>query len=172
MDKGFIHIYTGNGKGKTTAAIGLAVRAAGADKKVLFAQFLKQERYSEHNALKLLTKNIAIQCFGTGSFVRGTPAESHFEAVRKGFTYLTDVFNNCKYDVIIIDEVFTAVSTGLLDVDEVLNMLHRKPQHVEVVLTGRDAPQQIIETADLVTEMVEVKHYYHAGVTARIGIEM
>ena len=172
MDKGYIQIYTGNGKGKTTAAIGLAVRAAGAGKKVLFSQFLKQERHSEHKALKLLEKNISVQCFGTGSFVRGTPAESHREAVQQGFNYLTDIFNKCEFDVIIIDEVFATVSTGLLSVENILDLLSKKPLNVEVVVTGRDAPEQIVNVADLVTEMVEVKHYYHNGVPARIGIEM
>lgn len=172
MNKSFIQIYTGNGKGKTTAAIGLAVRAAGADKKVLFVQFLKTQDFSEHKALKLLENNIHVECFGTGSYVRNTPNDSHKESARKGFIYLSDIFNGSAFEVIIIDEIFAAISTGLLSEDEVLWLLNKKPENAEVVLTGRNAPQQLIEAADLVTEMVEVKHYYHSGVPARKGIEM
>lgn len=172
MNKGFIQIYTGNGKGKTTAAIGLAVRAAGADKKVLFVQFLKTPDFSEHKALKLLEANIHVKCFGTGSFVRGTPGDTHKEAVRKGFTYLSEIVSNCAFEVIVIDEIFAVISTGLLSENEVLALLDKKPENVEVILTGRAAPERFIEAADLVTEMVEVKHYYHHGVPARIGIEM
>ena len=105
MEKGYIQIYTGNGKGKTTAAIGLAVRAAGAGKKVLFTQFLKTKNHSEHTALMHFATNIAVQCFGTGSFGRDAPDETHREATRKGFNYLSDVFDNCEFDVIIIETV-------------------------------------------------------------------
>jgi cob(I)alamin adenosyltransferase len=172
MNKGFIHIYTGCGKGKTTAAIGLSVRAAGAGKKVLFAQFLKQQRHSEHKALECLSDCISVECFGTGAFVRGIPSESHIEAARKGYQRIQDYFKKGQFDVIVLDELFAARSSGLLSLEDIISLVEKKPEHIELILTGRDAPQELIDKADLVTEMVEIKHYYHSGIPARIGIEM
>ena len=169
--KGYVHIYTGDGKGKTTAAIGLAIRAAGAGVKVFFGQFLKSGHYSEHEALKRFSDMIEIRQYGRECFIKNKPQKEDVEAARRGLSEVKDIINSGKYDLVILDEANIAVYYGLIEVDQLIEILRQRPSHVEVVITGRNADPKLIEEADLVTEMREIKHYYRKGVLARIGIE-
>lgn len=168
--KGYIQVYTGNGKGKTTASLGLAIRAAGAGFRVYIAQFLKQENYSE---IKALTKfgNITIQQFGAGEFVKGSPSEEEKYLARKGYDQLCKVLSENQHNLVIAEEANVAVKYGLFSEEELLALMDMKPETMELVITGRGARQSVIDRADLVTEMREIKHYYHQGVPARVGIE-
>lgn len=170
--KGYLQVYTGNGKGKTTAAIGLAVRAAGAGLKVLFAQFIKGERYSEIKALETLNERITVRQYGLGRFIKGKPHPEDLQAARTGLGEIRGLLNNgCGFDVIVLDEANVAVTCGLFDTEALLAVIDCRPETVELVITGRGADPRVVEKADLVTEMREVKHYYKAGVMARTGIE-
>ena len=172
MGTGFVHIYTGNGKGKTTAALGLALRAAGAGKRVLLAQFLKKADCSEHRALKRFEKSIEICCFGTGKFVKGDVRSDQMQQARKGLEKISRLLGQKDFDLIILDEVIVACTFGLIPIEQVLELIEKRPPDSDMVLTGRGAPQCLIDIADLVTEMVEIKHYFHQGIAARKGIEM
>ena len=168
--KGYIQVYTGNGKGKTTACLGLAVRAVGAGLKVYIAQFLKNGEYSEIKALSRF-KNITIEQFGMGKFVRGCPSEAEIAAGKAGYLKLCEILIQNKHDVVIAEEGNVAVMCNILSEKEILGLMELKPDNVELVITGRGATEAIIEKADLVTEMKEIKHYYQKGVAARVGIE-
>jgi len=169
--KGYIQIYTGNGKGKTTATLGLALRAAGAGKKIFIAQFVKGKTYNEMVAIRKFLPQITIKIFGLGCCLIRESSTKDTEAARKGLKKVKDSIACGKYDLVILDEIFIAIHLELLSNQEVIETLKKKKNHVEVVLTGRYAPSEIIEMADLVTEMLEVKHYYYQGVKARKGIE-
>lgn len=169
--KGYIQVYTGNGKGKTTAALGLAIRAAGAGLKVFIAQFIKMGEYSEIKALKRFKDLITVEQFGTGRFIKGKPSASDIEAARKGVEKIKAAFMSGQYNLIIMEEANVAAKLGLLSVGDILKIMDAKPKDVEFVITGRGADSRIIEKADLVTEMKEVKHYFQKGIKARIGIE-
>ncbi|MGC9355086.1 MAG: cob(I)yrinic acid a,c-diamide adenosyltransferase [Mariniphaga sp.] len=169
--KGYIHVYTGNGKGKTTAALGLALRAVGAGKKVFFAQFIKGRTYSEIEAVRKFVPDITIEQYGLGCFIIEKPTEADIQAARKGLSKVADILKSEKYNVVILDEANIALYYQLFSIDEFLDVLKKKNQETEVVVTGRYAPPELIEMADLVTEMEEVKHYYTKGIEARKGIE-
>ncbi|MDH4204130.1 MAG: cob(I)yrinic acid a,c-diamide adenosyltransferase [Desulfobacteraceae bacterium] len=169
--KGYIQVYTGNGKGKTTAALGLAIRAAGAGLKVFIAQFIKMGEYSEIKALKRFKDLITVEQFGSGRFIKDKPSASDIEAARKGVEKIKAAFKSGQHNVVIMEEANVAVKLGLLSVEDIVEIMIEKPKDVELVITGRGADSRIIEKADLVTEMKEVKHYFQKGVKARIGIE-
>ena len=169
--KGYIHIYTGDGKGKTTAALGLATRAAGAGLQVFLAQFLKGQQYSELNALSRLSEQITVEQFGLPHFVVGKPSLPDIEAARNGLERVKSSMLSGQFDMIIIDEGNVAVSCGLISKQDLLDLMAMKPVNLELVITGRGALPEIIDKADLVTEMKAVKHYYDKGVNARAGIE-
>jgi cob(I)alamin adenosyltransferase len=169
--KGYIQVYTGNGKGKTTAALGLAIRAAGAGLKVFIAQFIKMGEYSEIKALKRFDDLITVEQFGTGRFIKGKPSAPDIEAARKGLEKIKAIFASNQYNVVIMEEANVAAKLELMSVEDILEIIVEKPEEVELVITGRGADSRIIEKADLVTEMKEVKHYFQKGVKARIGIE-
>lgn len=171
MRRGYIQVYTGNSKGKTTAALGLALRAAGAGLKVFIAQFIKKRRCSEHKALQRFSDLITVKQYGTGFLKRGRPMKSEIEAAQKGFKEVKDIIASKTYDMVILDEINVAVHYKLLNVEDIMDLLNSRPSSMEVVLTGRYADEKIIEMADLVTEMKEIKHYYKKGVKARKGIE-
>jgi len=168
--KGYVQVYTGNGKGKTTASIGLAVRAAGAGLKVYIAQFLKKGDYSEIKALSRFD-NITVEQYGTGKFVRGNPSDEDREACARGYLKLCEILKQNEHDLVIAEEGNVAVMCNLFSQEDLLALIDMKPDNVELVITGRGATQPIMERADLVTEMVEIKHYYKQGVLARVGIE-
>ena len=169
--KGFVHVYTGNGKGKTTAAFGLALRAEGAGMKVFIGQFVKGKSYNENIAITRNLKNITVKQYGLDCFIVKAPTDNDIKAARQGFEEMTKIIQNSKYDLVIMDEVNIALYYKLIKVDELIELIRNRPSHVELVLTGRYAPTEIIEAADLVTEMKEVKHYYQQGIEVRKGIE-
>lgn len=169
---GRIHVYTGDGKGKTTAAVGLAVRACGAGLRVFFAQFLKDGSSSEIRLLRERCPEIAFAHFGTGRFVTGTPSDEEAAAAHAGLTALEAALTSSAYDVVIADEINVACRTGCLGLADVLHLLELRPAHVELVLTGRNADAEVIARADLVTEMKEISHYFSRQQAARRGIEL
>lgn len=171
MRKGYIHIYTGDGKGKTTAALGLSLRAAGAGLNVFIGQFLKGMEYSELLSLQKLSANIEIKQLGGACFVFGEPSADDIRMAQDGLKLIKEKILSQKYDMIIMDEVNVAVSLGLLSAESVIDVIKLKPDGMEIIMTGRGAPAEFIELADLVTEMKEIKHYYQKGVLARVGIE-
>lgn len=170
MEKGYIHIYTGNGKGKTTSALGLSLRAVCAGKKVFFGQFTKGMEYSELNAPKYLP-TFTLEQFGRNAFIFGNPTKADKEFAKIGLKRAEEVLTSGEYDVVVLDEINIAIFYELFSPEEVIEMLDKRAEHVEVILTGRYANQKLIEKADLVTEMKEIKHYYTQGVPARKGIE-
>ena len=169
--KGYIHLYTGNGKGKTTAAFGLALRAVGAGQKVFIAQFVKGKPYSEMEAVARFLPAITVQQYGLDCFIEKQPTQVDIDAARHGLQQVTAMIASQTYDVVVLDEICIALYYRLFDIKEVLSLLSHKPWETEIVLTGRYAPAELIACADLVTEMNEVKHYYTKGVEARRGIE-
>jgi cob(I)alamin adenosyltransferase len=169
--RGFVQVYTGDGKGKTTAALGLALRAAGAGLKVFIGQFIKMGDYSEIKALERFPDLIHVEQFGLGRFVGGKPSPSDIDAARSGMQRVREVMASGEYQMIILEEANVAVKYGLFGVQELLGIVIGKPADMEMVITGRGAAPRIIEAADLVTEMKVVKHYFEKGVRARVGIE-
>lgn len=171
MRHGLIQIYTGNGKGKTTAALGLALRALGAGFKVYIGQFIKKGAYGEIKALRRFYPNIVVCQYGRGCFIRGKPTPADIQCARKGLTALGKVMLSGKYDLVIADEINCAVKAGLITAKEVLRLIDKKPLKVELVLTGRNAPRRIIKRADLITEMRNIRHPFDRDGLERKGIE-
>ncbi len=171
MKKGYVQVYTGDGKGKTTAALGLAIRAAGAGFKVYIAQFLKKGDTSEIKALERFSDLITVEQFGLGRFVRGKPEAEDIEAARNGLENIQKILFSGKHQMVILDEANVAAVCGLISIDDLIVLIDQKPAHVELILTGRGAAPQIIERADLVSEVKALKHYFNNGVKARVGIE-
>lgn len=165
-----IQVYTGNGKGKTTAALGLALRAAGAGLKVYIAQFIKKGCYNELKSLKKL-KNITIEQFGRGCFIRSEPCKEDIELAHSALNRIKEIISKGKFDIVILDEINTALNLKLIKLREALNIIHTLPKKTELILTGRYAHPEIIKKSDLVSEIKEIKHYYKRGVKARKGIE-
>ena len=169
--KSYLHVYTGEGKGKTTAALGLTIRAAGAGHKVFLAQFIKGGRYSELNALKRFDDLVTVEQFGRGRFMAGKPSESDIIAARNGLKKMKSILSSGDYNVVILDEANIALYYNLFTVKEIIDLIDCRSKDTELVITGRHAPPEVLERADLITEMKAVKHYYKKGVKARIGIE-
>lgn len=168
---GCIQIYTGDGKGKTTAALGLALRAVGAGRRVYIGQFIKGRHYSELQGLAKLGENVDVQQFGEGRFLYHEPTQADCAAARRGLDDVRRVFEEHRHQVVILDEANVAVRIGLFNIDDLLALTDAKPPDVELVITGRNAHPRLIERADLVTEMRAIKHYYSTGLQARTGIE-
>ncbi len=173
LEYGFIQIYTGNGKGKSTAAIGQAVRAAGAELKSYIIQFMKDYPYSELNALNLLDKWITIEKVGSDDYVfrKEPPPQEEINLAKAVLNSAKEKMLSGKYDLIILDEVCVAIYFGLFSANDIIQFLKSKPANVELILTGRYCPQILLNMADLVTEMREVKHYYQKGIQSRKGID-
>jgi len=169
--KGYIQVYTGNGKGKTTAAFGLALRAAGSGRKVFIAQFVKGRQYSETEALNRSFPDITVRQYGRGCFIVKEPVEEDVKAARKGLAEVERIILEGKYEMIVLDEACIAIYYNLFNTDELIEILKKKKKETEIIITGRYAPHELIDLADLVTEMKEVKHYYGKGIKARKGIE-
>ena len=173
LDMGFIQIYTGNGKGKTTAAIGQAVRAAGFGLKSYIVQFMKEFPYNEQNSLKHLSEWITIEQFAGDDFVykKQLPGKKEIDKARRGLAAAKAKMLSGRYDLIILDEICVSIYFRLFSDEEILTFMKQKPENVELILTGRYCPDNLMDKADLVTEMKEIKHYYQEGITARKGIE-
>ncbi len=169
--RGYVQVYTGNGKGKTTAAFGLALRAAGAGLKVYIGQFLKKGEYSELNSINRFKDLIKVEQFGGKRYIGQEIKEEDRELAKKGFKKIKEVIFSGEYDVVILDEINVALYYKLLSEEDLIDLIKNKPSDVELVLTGRYASSQIIKIADLVTEMKEIKHYFSKGIKARTGIE-
>ncbi|MCL1812501.1 MAG: cob(I)yrinic acid a,c-diamide adenosyltransferase [Treponema sp.] len=171
-EKGFIHVYTGNGKGKSTAAFGLALRAAGAGMRVYIGQFMKTGTYYEIRAFRKHLPMISLEQYGSGCLIgKEGPGKADFAAAQSGLEKSRSALTGGMYDMVILDEIIVAAYLDLISEQDILDLIEAKPPGVELVLTGRYAKQSVTERADLVTEMVEVKHYYNQGVLARDGIE-
>jgi cob(I)alamin adenosyltransferase len=171
FERGYVQVYTGDGKGKTTAAIGLAVRAAGAGLRVFIAQFVKSARYSEIEALERLADRIVCRQYGRGCWLEGEPDHEDIRRAQEGLKEVREIVKSGEYQLVVLDEADIATWFGLLSVEDLLELIDLKPERVELVFTGRRADPRLIERADLVTEMLEIKHYYQRGVAARKGIE-
>ncbi len=173
MNKGYVQIYTGNGKGKTTAAIGLAVRAAAAGLTVYVGQFVKEMEYGEVRMIWERFPEITVELFGNeaGCIVDRDVSEADIKGAEEGLAHLEQALACGSYDVVIADELTIPVKMGLLEEKRILDLIENKPDRVELIITGRGATEKMIEAADLVSEMDEVKHYYSKGVISRRGIE-
>lgn len=169
--KGYVQLYTGNGKGKTTAALGLALRAVGAGMRVLIAQFIKGKPYCEDRAIEGLGRKITVKRYGRGCFIRGKPRKADVAAARRGLKECEAAVLSGEYGLVILDEAAVAADLGLIPASELVRLADMRPPHVELVITGRTAHPSLVKRADLVTEMRERKHYYRRGVKARKGIE-
>ncbi|KYM42076.1 cob(I)yrinic acid a,c-diamide adenosyltransferase [Fusobacterium necrophorum] len=170
--KSYVQVYTGNGKGKTTASLGLAIRALGNDWTVLLCQFMKGQNYGELKSLASF-QNMTIRRFGTGNFIRRLENVQDIDRklARKGYLFLKEALRSGEYSLVIADEIFVARRFELISTEEILELMSLKSEKTELILTGRHAPEEIMEKADLVTEMREIKHYLKQGVKAREGIE-
>ena len=170
-ERGYVQVYTGEGKGKTTAAFGLALRAAGHGKRTFIGQFMKGQPYGEVAALARHPQ-ITVEQFGSpGCIRRDEVTKGHLTDARRGLARATAALASGDYDLVVLDELDVAVVFGLLSDSDCARLIETRPAQVELVITGRSAPQAILERADLVTEMREIKHYYRRGVVARAGIE-
>ena len=172
MEKGYTQIYTGNGKGKTTAALGLITRAVGSNLKIFLCQFLKGRDYGELYTLKKF-ETVTHERYGRGGFIRSKEyvTDEDKKLMREGYESLKKALLSEKYDIVIADEILGTLRYDLISIEEIKFLIKNKPETTEFVLTGRNAPDELIEMADLVTEMREVKHYFQKGVMARKGIE-
>jgi cob(I)alamin adenosyltransferase len=171
LDKGYIHIYTGPGKGKTTAALGLGLRATGAGLRVYMIQFMKGRRYSELDAVEHIPNFTVVQ-FGRDEFVcKKNPEQVDVDLAQQGLAHAREIIKNGKYDMVILDEINVAIEYDLISLNDVLHLIEEKPETLELVLTGRDAHPELARTADIITEMLEIKHCYQNGVVARKGID-
>jgi cob(I)alamin adenosyltransferase len=173
-EQGLVIVYTGNGKGKTTAAVGLAVRAAGYKRKVLFLQFIKQWFTGEKETLQALAPYVTFVQMGEGFIgIWGDRKEraSHENAATEAFAFAKDKVTSGEYDVIILDELNVAVHEGVISIDAVMALIQSKPEKVDLILTGRNAHERVLERADLVTEMTEIKHPFQKGILAKRSID-
>ena len=170
--KGIIIVFTGNGKGKTTAALGIALRASGHGMRTLMIQFIKEKGKSgEQEVCPLVNKDIEIYPLGMGFVFRGDDPRPHMAMAEEAWFFMEETLGTGKYDILILDELSVVMNLGLLTMERVTGFLARKPVTLHIIITGREAPQEIITFADVVTEMREVKHIYQQGVTAIKGID-
>ena len=174
MEKGLIQVYTGDGKGKTSAALGLALRAVGHGLKVLIIQFMKGNfKYGELESARKLSPYLTIIPMGRETFVsKSHPDPADSQHAQEGFSLARKAIENREFDIVILDEINMAVDYGLIPLSDLLQLIDSKPESVELILTGRNAKPEIMDKADLVTEMVDRKHYYDKGISARKGIEV
>ncbi len=167
---GYLHVYTGGGKGKSTAAFGLALRARGANLKVKIIQFIKNKSYSEIGILSQI--GVSVEQFGCGLMLDRSVTTQDRDRANEGLNRIDRLFSDADFNLLILDEINVALSRDLVDESYFHRILDKRPEAMEVICTGRGAPNSLIQRADLVTEMKPVKHYYQSGVPARIGIEM
>ena len=171
LKQGFLQVYTGDGKGKTTSALGLAIRCVGSGANVYIGQFIKQYDYSETQIIRRRFPEITLEQYGRGCFISNTPTKEDIQLARNGHDKLREALVSEKYRLVIADEINVAANLGLLQTKDLLELGRNRPATVELVMTGRDAPAELIDMADLVSEIRDIKHYYRNGITARKGIE-
>jgi len=173
MQKGLVEVYTGNGKGKTTSAFGLVLRALGRGKRVIIFQFIKSSDFpsGEVIALKKAFPEVEIIQGGSGRFIKGSPTEEDISMAKNLYKKIVLSASSGEYDMVIVDEIFPAYNVGLITLEEILDLIEKKADNTELVLTGRGAPEEVIRLSHLVTEMREIKHPYKEGIKARMGIE-
>ena len=173
LGKGYVQVYTGDCKGKTTAALGLSFRAMGRGLRTYIGQFMKDQHCGELAAAEMVHPHITIEqyCWNDSHLIQSISRRYDTEKIREGISKVKQAMLSGKYDIVICDEIITAHALNFISLDAMLEIVAYKPDGVEIVFTGRHAPPELILVADLVTEMVEVKHYYRKGVTARDGIE-
>ncbi|HAU31418.1 MAG: ATP:corrinoid adenosyltransferase BtuR/CobO/CobP [Desulfotomaculum sp. 46_296] len=173
LEKGYVQVYTGNSKGKTTAALGLAFRAMGCGLRTYMGQFMKGAPSSEIVSAGMVSGFITIEQFGRGALFSSLnlPSADDFKLAGAGIDKIRAAMFSGEYSIVILDEINTAIFFKLVELKDVLKLIREKPGHLELVLTGRNAPPELIQEADLVTEMVEIKHYYQKGILPREGIE-
>lgn len=171
LKKGYVQVYTGDGKGKTSASLGLCLRALACGLRVFYAQFIKNGKSSEFKVLGAASPAFTHRAFGYGRFIKGKPSAKDYEFASAGLQECREAVSSGKYDVVVMDEANGAVKAGLFTADNVLEVIKAKHQKVELIITGRNAAPEIISAADLVTEMNVIKHYMAKGVKARKGIE-
>lgn len=170
LRRGYVQIYCGTGKGKTTAALGLSMRMLLAGGSVYFAQFFKGVKTSEQG-LESFFDRFILEQFGTGKFIVGEPGEEDIRSARKGLECCKEVLRSGYFDLVVMDEVLLCSYYRMFTVDEIARIIQSSHPNVEVVITGRSAPRELVLLADLVTDMKKVKHYFDCGVDARKGIE-
>ncbi|MCS7150164.1 MAG: cob(I)yrinic acid a,c-diamide adenosyltransferase [Caldimicrobium sp.] len=171
MREGYIQLYMGDGKGKTTSAIGLSIRALGAGLKVAFLQFFKTETSSEVRIFRKFEPHLLYKCFHSGGFVKGKPSKKLIEKIQEGYNLFLELLQHGDFDLIVLDEFVYALNWNIISLSDFIEKLKNKPKGVEIVITGREVPEELLDLADLVTEMKKVKHYFDRGVKARWGIE-
>ncbi len=172
MKKGYFQIYTGDGKGKTTAALGLALRGVGAGMRIYIGQFVKSMEYHEISVIKERIPEITVELYGIDGCIAGRePSQRDILSAKNGLKRAVEVLRSKEYDLVILDEVTICGFFKLLSKEEILSIVESRPQCSELIMTGRYAPDYLIEKADLVSEMKEIKHYYAKGVDASDGIE-
>jgi cob(I)alamin adenosyltransferase len=170
-ERGTVQLYTGDGKGKTTASIGAALRAAGHGKRVLMIQFMKGRLYGELAAAERID-GFTIEQYGRDEFVdKKNPDPIDIELAAKGWARALEAAGDETLDLLILDEINVAVTFGLIALEDVTGFVEKRPPHLELILTGRYAPEELVELADTVTEMREIKHHYQKGIKARKGVE-
>jgi len=173
--KGLVIVYTGDGKGKTTAALGMCIRAAGYKKKIKIIQFIKGSwHYGELDGIKLLSDYVDMETLGKG-FVGiiddKEDISTHIKAAEKTMTRASEIINSGDYDIVILDELNVAISLNLLNIDDIIDLIRNKPEKLHLVITGRNAHEKLIEIADLVTEMREIKHPFQKGILAQQAVD-
>lgn len=172
LNMGLVQVYTGDGKGKTTAALGQALRAIGRGLNVYMAQFVKGQETGELSAAAMLSPHLVIRQFGLGRFIIGrAPNTEELAMAQQGWTEVVNAIQSDQYDIIILDEISHGIRVGLINLELVLQIINKRPRHIELILTGRNMPTEITDAADLVTEMVALKHPFDQGVESRKGIE-
>ena len=168
---GLIHVYTGDGKGKTTAALGLALRAAGHELKICVIMFLKgRAKYGEKKSANKIN-NIEIFAYGEDDLIIGKPSSKDFREAEEAFNHARHIITGKKYDIIILDELTHAINLGLIKLNDIMELINKKPVELELIITGRNAPSELLNVADYITEFNEKKHPYKKGIKARKGIE-
>lgn len=172
MKKGLMMVYTGNGKGKTTAALGQVFRALGHGFKVCVIQFIKGSwKYGELVAAEQFKGSLEFHVMGKGFTWKSKNIDEDIKAAREAWQFARQVIESGKFGLIVLDELTYPMKYGMLDSDEVLKVLTSRPASLHLIVTGREAPEELIEAADLVTEMKEIKHHYNAGIDAQKGVE-
>lgn len=171
LKKGFIQVYTGNGKGKTTASLGLCLRGLGAGLKIFYAQFIKGRKTREFYALERFGGSFVHRMYGKGTFICEKPDPEDIELAKSGLEECSAALSSGKYDIVVMDEANCAVKCRLFSAEELISAVKSRNPRTEVIVTGRDADPHLMKLADLVTEMREIKHYHTGRISARVGIE-